>query len=117
MKNKKGFTLIEILTVTALLSVIIILIVPNIFKYSVSFKEKLYEEKIEEILSSAYKYGTDNIDTLTSTCSYIKVEDLIKKEYLKEDKNKSIINPINNESMNDLEICIYYSDGVKTKVK
>lgn len=60
MKNKKGFTLVELLAVIVLLAAIMILVYPNVLE-KVSMQEKKIDEKKEQLLyTSVYDYLYEN---------------------------------------------------------
>ncbi len=120
MNNKKGFTLVEITLSIVLVLMLALLVVPSLINYDGSAKEKLYESKVKIILDGAYSYGKDNIDILSESCTDVTVSNLIQMEYLEADDESQtqILNPIDNSSMNNLIICVTYSEGrVNTKVK
>lgn len=56
MKNKKGFTLIEIMAVIIILSIIALIVVPLVTGSIKSSKDKLYDTQIENIKSAAKSY-------------------------------------------------------------
>lgn len=53
MKNKKGFTLIELMAVIAILAILVVLAVPNIIKIFTSSKEKSFIVQVKELYKSA----------------------------------------------------------------
>lgn len=115
--NKKGFTLIEILSVIVLISLLLGVGIAGINRISTNMKDKSYETKIRNIEQAAILYGQDNkttlqsddckIDTKDVKCKKISVYGLIKEDYLdSEDYNKvEFNNPKDNKSM--LNNCIY----------
>lgn len=58
--NKRGFTLVEVITVIALLGLIIGIGVPNIIKSSTKAKQRTLNTKIKNIEKAAVLYGQDN---------------------------------------------------------
>ena len=82
---KKGFTLVEMLAVLGVISVIMVLVIPNISTSSNKSKTKMYQTKEESILK-AYKMCTDD-DNDTSKCNTPK--NLIINGYLLTDDLKS----------------------------
>lgn len=54
MKNKKGFTLIEIIAVIGLISVIMLLVVPNVLKTYSSAKKNTFKSEILTLYENAY---------------------------------------------------------------
>lgn len=78
---KKGFTLVELLAVLAIMSLILVLVIPNITSSGNATKEKMYETKKESILK-AYKMcledgesGCNSVSTLLSK-KYIVADDI-----------------------------------------
>lgn len=61
---KKGFTLIEMLTVLSVLAILSLLIVPIIGKQMNEAKNTLYEKQIESIKAGAENWGADHLDAL-----------------------------------------------------
>lgn len=112
MKNNKGFTLVELMAVIVVLAIIISIAIPSAISISHKIKVKMYNTKVDMILSSAKIYGQDNpaIVNADETCSSsVSVDELINNGYIKKDdtKNGSVLNPVDNSSLNDKEICIY----------
>ncbi len=115
MRNK-GFTLIELLAVIALLSIILMIVVPSIFRSFDNSKENLYNIMIDNICDSAtnyyeeYKSGLITpdeemcvMDNDRENCS-IEIRDLIKGKYL----NANLKNPLTNKdiSFSDVQITL-----------
>ena len=119
MKNKKGFTLIEILSVVALLAVITTIASASVINLSKASKENLYCAKLELIESAAKTYSASLIYELNQSTTYyegyksitITINDLIKSGNLSPDKDDSVLSPLNNEVMNDLEIILYLKNN------
>ena len=59
MKNKKGFTLVEMLVVIALIGVVIAIAIPSITLVRKRINIRLLNEKKDEILVAAQLYGSD----------------------------------------------------------
>ncbi|MEG2457525.1 MAG: prepilin-type N-terminal cleavage/methylation domain-containing protein [Bacilli bacterium] len=114
--SKKGFTLVELIAVLALLLIVSLLIVPNLFNMQDESKAKAYESKKEYVLSRAIVYGKDILDELTSeSClenakNIITVGELINKGYLTGDSKdkKTMLDPRTKKDMNCLKICLNY---------
>lgn len=82
MKNKKGFTLVEMLVVIALIGVVIAIAIPSITLVRKRINIRLLNEKKDEILVAAQLYGSDKKfeqDTI------IKVYELLDEKYIKKD--------------------------------
>lgn len=58
--NKKGFSLVELIAVVAILGLIIVLVVPSLTKSSASSKQKIYDTKMESVKNGAIEYAEDN---------------------------------------------------------
>ena len=108
---KKGFTLVEILAVLALLSAIMIIIIPNITNSSLKAKEKMYETKKESIIK-AYKMcesdGLDDCETIQTLLDngYI-LPDNFNDENVESCKNNCIENPVNGKY---IDRCVVFED-------
>ena len=80
MKNKKGFTLIEMITVLVLISLIALITITSVTKLLNSSKDKLYENQMEQIESAARLWGADNMlilpndSTSNVVCEYKNID-------------------------------------------
>lgn len=119
MKNKKGFTLIELLCVIVLLAVITVIATTGIMNLSHDSKENLFCAKIEMIEATAKDYGASYEKELNLSTEYyngyksitITIHDLVVAGKLEPDKDELVLNPIDNSSMNDLEIILYLKNN------
>ena len=103
--NKKGFTLIEVILVVAILAMLIIILVPNVFVLVEKNKEKSCNNLIKNIESSTKIYVTNNKYILgikcynendpNTTIQKITLGELVDSGDLKIEENK-IINPLTN---------------------
>lgn len=86
--NKKGFTLTELLVVIALISVIVLIAVPSVVSISKRINKRVYNAKVQEIVTSAELYGTNNPD-LFNGVSEVKVfvSELIDGGYVSVDSD------------------------------
>ena len=115
MKNKNGFTIVELISSLILLILVSLFVANRIINSDNNSKEKIYNAKIELAKAAAYKYGSDHIDDLnSSTCTNISIGSLISKKYMQGDSENGLylINPLTNDSMNNELICIKYVDGL-----
>lgn len=99
MKNKNGFTLVELLAVIVILSLLALLTSTAVTKLVKDSKEDLYQTQIELIKASAEAWGADNIYKLPSEgkCAYITVENLKQYGIL----DSSVVDPRTNEQISD----------------
>lgn len=115
MKNNKGFTLVELMGVIVVLAIIITIAVPSAISISAKIKNKMYDTKVNMIVSSAKMYGQDNTDKVSEneSCSDSKgkilIQTLVTNGYIKKDdtENKTVIDPRDNSPMNEKKVCIY----------
>lgn len=69
MKNNRGFTLVEVISIIALLGLIIGITVPSIMVASTNTKKKTLQTKVDNIEKAAVLYGQDNRENFTATCN------------------------------------------------
>jgi len=135
--NNKGFTLVEILAVIAIIGILAIMITPGVFSMRESVLESAYENKIAQIEAAARDYGTEHITELkspvqyvydnskqgSSDCIYRTVNFLINNGYLKASNsyaeegvdNTDFTDPRTNESMNGRSVCIRFDNNSALK--
>lgn len=94
MKRNKGFTLIELMAVIAIMAIIIGIAVPSYINITNSTNEKMYQNKVTTIIAKAEEYASDNNIDNTS----MSVAKLIEEGYLEPDntngaENELITNP------------------------
>lgn len=65
--NNKGFTLVEIISVIALLALVMIITVPAITTTSLNIKKKTLNTKVENIEKAAIMYGQKHRENFTRT--------------------------------------------------
>ena len=119
MKNKKGFTLIELLCVIAILAVVTTIASASIINLSNSSKENLYCTKLKLIETAAKDYARSHEYELNTSNTYyegskslvITVNDLVLNGNLSPDKDNTVISPINNESLNNVSVILYYKNN------
>lgn len=99
MKNKRGFTLTELLAIIVILSLLALITSVTVTKIFKDSKEELSKIQISSIKSSAEAWGVENKDRLpnVSECKYITIFDL--KEYGIIDSD--INDPKTNEKISD----------------
>lgn len=80
MKNEKGFTLIEMLIVLLIISVLILITIPNVTKHFTTIDEKGCEAYVYMVQGQVEAYKIDNKKLPTS------IDDLVDGAYLKENE-------------------------------
>lgn len=116
MKNKKGFTISEVLVVLVIIGIILGISIPSIVNVRKKSNERLLESKKDIILVAAELYAKDKGWT---SDGYVYVYELIKDDYVKKEVNSGvnkctgentsdgcIINPVNDESLNNQKILV-----------
>ncbi len=108
MKNKRGFTLVELLSVIVLLSLLMIISIPTYIDSSNSIKKSNLEntKKMLEntMLSFASIHYIDEIKpsgndcSANNCCKYYSIE-FIKTNQLFQSNDNSIINPVTGQEM------------------
>lgn len=119
MKNKKGFTLVELLSVIVILALISVMATTGIITLSNKSKENMYCAKLEMISSVArdyvvkYEYELNHSSELFNGYKSlkIKVSDLINNGKLETDKDNTVINPLDDSSLNEKEIILYLKNN------
>ena len=109
--NKKGFTLIEILSTIVLIALLLGLGIPGVMKISDNMKKRSYNTKVNLIEQAGILWGQDNKTRLQSNpdcqieknsnnskgeynCKKIKINDLIAEDYLEADAIKEEVDLI-----------------------
>lgn len=94
MKAKKGFTLIELMAVIAIVCLIFSLSMATVFKIHKNVLQKDYDNLVTYLETQAANYANKtNITTVS-------VEKLIEEGYVQPDDEINVYNPIDNSSMN-----------------
>ena len=121
--NKKGFTLTELLVVIAIIGILSVIIVPSVITINNNINERLLAQKIEQIISAAELYGSNNEEIFNGTTEVeVYVYELIESNYLgidtkvnndncnnssKGQTNKGcMIDPVEKSSMNNLKVIL-----------
>ena len=79
-KDKKGFTLVELIVVIAIISLLMVIAIPSVLLVQRRINNRSYNTKVELILDAAELYGKDKYASLFSDGSnkvQIKVIDLV----------------------------------------
>ena len=121
MKNNKGFTFVELLVVIALLSIVLILTISQVQRVNNNSKIKLCKNKLSLIEESLNLYLDNNRDLFSnsglceeepvSNSCYTSVLKIAEQGIIDYDKDKNIINPVNNKILNDYKVKIIYDSG------
>ncbi len=123
MKSNKGFTLVEILVVIAILSLLIIIAIPASQAINSKIKKKLYQTKINLAESAGVLWAQDNQNCFTtvgtceefdSTCNKsngeviceISLITLANAGYLDYDKDNKIEDPRDGTDLNDTKVTL-----------
>lgn len=107
MKNKKGFTLVELLAVIVLLGILVAIAVPSVLGISKKIKENMYEAKVKTIEVAAEAWADDNKNSC-KTLNDKSIGFLISEGYLKaDDKEGNIKNPVDNSEIKGKQISDY----------
>ena len=104
IKNKKAFTLTELIAVIVILSILITLSVVVFMNIRRNTLEKEYTNLVSYLETKAALYAKDTGITTIS------VEDLIKEGYIKPDDTTDIYDPRDNTSMNCYTLKMEYKD-------
>ena len=121
MKNNKGFTFVELLVVIALLSIVLILTISQVQRVNNNSKIKLCKNKLSLIEESLNLYLDNNRDLFSnsglceenpvSNICYTSVLKIAEQGIIDYDKDKNIINPVNNKILNDYKVKIIYDSS------
>ena len=88
MKNKKGFTLVELLVVVVILGIITGLSIPLIRNIQENNKDREYTAYMDSLIYSAKlyvdSYGEDLFGRHKSGCALIKYKNMVDKGLLKD---------------------------------
>ena len=121
MKNNKGFTFVELLVVIALLSIVLILTISQVQRVNNNSKIKLCKNKLSLIEESLNLYLTNNRSLFSkgglcdgepvSGICYTSIKTIADQGIIDYDKDKTIINPVNNKLLNDYKVKIIYDSN------
>lgn len=116
MKNKKGFTISEVLVVIAIIGVILVIAIPSIVSIRKRSNERLLESKKDIILVAAELYAKDKGIT---NDTYVYVYQLVNNGYVDADVEQNngkctgdntskgcVINPVDDSSLNNKQILV-----------
>ncbi len=90
MKNKKGFTLVELLAVIAILGLVVAIAIPSIVGMIGNSNDKVNSAQIEEFESLAKIWGNDYKGSMVDNkCYYMTLPDMVNIDLLAEIPNDS----------------------------
>ena len=98
--NKKGFTIIELLTVIVILSILMIIAVPTVMKYMKAGTKSYYKSIESEIKTSGFEYVQNYRSLLPQNIGHFRVIDLSELEAnkyisdVKDEKGNSCIGQV-----------------------
>ena len=109
MRNKKGFTLVEILVSIGLLALIGTVIGISLNKAFKDNNKNNYDEFVEKVKSAAMLYVNNTVDIINDLNDFsfkiITIGDLVDNGYL----NDNLVNPDTNEKVGkNEEIQVFY---------
>ena len=62
MNKKKGFTIIEVVTVIVMISILLVIVIPSVIDIRTESNKIVKSSKIDTIITAAENYATDNIN-------------------------------------------------------
>lgn len=83
--NQKGLTLVEVIATLVVLSVIALIVTPNIYGSVQDYKMQLFETQMSNIVDASKSWATDYVRLLPSNDSYslkVTVQELQEEGYL-----------------------------------
>lgn len=86
---KRGFTLVELLSVIIILGLVGLIAIPSITRLLSDSKDKLYNKQVEVIVNATREWGVENVDRISSTKkTYISIRNLITDGYIEQNTIK-----------------------------
>ena len=117
MKDKNGFTLVEILAVIVLISLILGLGIPSVIKLSKNMNKRASKTKIELVEEAALLWGNNNKSLLRKNkcniegsnydCYKVSIKSLIENEYLNSEKAEEIYYLSPTDNIDISHNCVY----------
>lgn len=117
--NRKGFTLVEVLVVIAILAILLLVLVPNVFVLINKNDKKTCNNLVKNIESAAKIYVTNNKYDLGFTCDGAKellLRTLVESGDLTIDNTGKIINPTDDSDVLFDKKDTKYDNKVKVSV-
>ena len=113
--NKKGFTLIEVIMVIAIITILSLILIPNVMVLINENKKRTCEKMIDNIESAAKMYVNQNkyelgFDCVDNKTKEITLKTLVDAGYL----GGELVNPINKEEISlESKVLVTYDCSVK----
>ena len=113
--NKKGFTLIEVIMVIAIITILSLILIPNVMVLINENKKRSCEKMIDNIESAAKMYVNQNkyelgFDCVDNKTKEITLKTLVDAGYL----GGELVNPINKEEISlESKVLVTYDCSVK----
>ena len=96
MQNKKGFTLVELLAVIAILGILVAIAVPSTLAISNKIKKNMWENKKKLVSTAVELWEDDNKVNCSKDLPTLTIEQLIEQKYLKADDKSGKFTDDNN---------------------
>lgn len=111
-RNKRGFTLVELIAVVAILGLIALIVYPAIGSVIRNSRESAYNDQVAVIESAAKNWSIDNASTLpdNGTVYRLSVNTLLEEGYISNDEVKDPRNSSKNLTGN---VEIKYDSSIK----
>lgn len=106
-KEKRAFTLIELLAVIVIIGVIALIAVPVVNNMIRQSREKAYQEQVNRLIDKTKEWATENTDLLPNDevdTTFLTIPDLKVGGYI---KNEDVLDPRNNQEMNGCMVITY----------
>ncbi len=109
--KKKGFTLVELIAVVAILGLIALIVYPAIGSVIRTARESSYEDQVAVIIKAAQSWSVDNAVTLPDDGSVyrLSVDTLVEEGYI---SNDEVIDPRDSSKTLDGTIEIQYDSSI-----
>jgi len=120
MNNKKGFTLVEMLSVLSVLVIIFLIVIPEVSNLNKKSKENEYQRFLSDVFLSTEAYIQKNIDdypnlNYQNRKVYVYFDELLESGYLK----STVKDPKNNKSVKeeDFTVQVFVDENNEYKYK